>query len=345
MPVNSELHIILPGVCGPLAEVQSLKNSRLIKSWIKNLSKSCSYPSSTNVYDVVASIFKLSIEGDFPSAALVLLANDMFDVSLNYMHADPVHLRADLDHAVLTSSADLFIKEKESEVLCDALNQHFNQDGLTFFRLNKNQWFVSSKNKIQLDTTPLVDATGRNINFLLPQGKDSAYWKQVLTEAQMLMHSHEVNFNRENSGQQSINSLWFHGAGLLPELSNSKITSICSDHDMFKGLARHVKCDYLKVPDSVNEYAAYLLSCKNNTVNLLHLSDLEHLINYTDVNIWLDKLTKVLNHWIYPLLKVANKNNINVILYPCNEKQYHFSKHDGLKFWSQGTLDEHIKSY
>ncbi|GMR00840.1 MAG: hypothetical protein BMS9Abin19_0179 [Gammaproteobacteria bacterium] len=340
-----ELHMIVPGICGPLAETRSLKSSLVIDRWIKTLSKSLCLPSQGNTNDVLASIFKLKFKADFPSAALTLMANDMYDPAMFYMHADPVHLRADMDSAVLNSSADLNISDSESAALCNMLDQHFNQDDLNFFLLNKDQWFVSSKDNICMNTTSLIDATGRNINFILPEGKDSARWKQVLTEAQMLMHSHELNVSRENSGLMSINSLWLHGSGELTDLKNDEIINLCSDHDLLKGFARHIKCDHLKVPDSVNEYADYLLSCRHGSVNVLHLTGLEHLVNYTDVIPWLDQQAEILEYWIYPLLKFTNKNNIKVTLYPCNEKKYQFSKYDILKFWRKGKLEKHVNSY
>ncbi|NOQ87870.1 MAG: hypothetical protein GQ550_03015 [Gammaproteobacteria bacterium] len=342
---SSELHVVIPGICGPLAETQSLKSSHVIERWVKTLSKSLCLPSQGNVNDVVASIFKLNIEGDFPSAALTLLANDKYDSAMSYMHADPVHLRADMDHAVLTSSADLNISDSESVALCERLNQHFNQDGLTFLLLNKNQWFVSSKNKIKMNTTSLIDATGRNINFILPEGEDAVRWKQVLTEAQMLMHSHELNISRENSGLMTINSLWFHGSGELTDIKSDKVANLRSNDDMLRGLAGFINCDYLKVPDSVNKYTDYLLSCNEGSVEVLHLAELEHLVNYTDVRPWLQQLAETLDCWVYPLLKFANKNNIKVTLYPCNEKKYQFSKYDALKFWRKDELEKHVNRY
>jgi hypothetical protein len=347
MQDDSELHIVVPGICGPLAETQSLNSSHVIDRLVKLLSKSHCLPSQGNTNDVIASIFKFKFkfESNFPSATLTLMANDMYDPVMFYMHADPVHLQADMDQAVLTSSADLNITDSESAALCEMLNQHFNQDGLSFLSLNKNQWFVSSNNKITMKTTTLVDTIGRNINFILPDGEDAVRWNQILTEAQMLMHSHELNVSRENSGLMSINSLWFHGSGELTDLTNDKITNVCSNHDMLKGLASFIKCDYLKVPDSVNEYADYLLSCKDGSVNMLHLAELEHLVNYTDVGPWLNQLTESLDCWIYPLLKFANKNNIKVTLYPCNEKKYQFSRYDSLKFWRKDKLEKHVNSY
>ena len=345
MPDSSELHLIVPGICGPLAETQSLKSSHVLDRWIKTLSKSHSYPSQCNTSDVIAAIFKLKFENDFPSAAFSLMANNMYDPAMFYMHADPVHLRADLDQAVLSSSEDVNITDSEAAAICDMLNQHFDQDALNFVSLNKDQWFVSSRKKIKINATPLVDAIGRNINFILPVGEDSIRWKQVLTEAQMLMHSHELNIARESSGSMTIISLWFHGAGALANIENNNVTRLCSNHDRLKGLAGYINCDYSRLPDTVNEYPDYLLSCEKGTVNVLHLADIEHLVNYTDVRPWLNQLTETLDHWIYPLLKLAKRNNIKITLYPCNGKKYQFSKYDILKFWRKDKLESHVSSY
>jgi hypothetical protein len=344
MQHDSELRLIVPGICGPLAETRSLKSGPVIERWIKTLSKASSMPSANSTNEVLAEIFELEIKGDFPSAALTLLANKVYDAHRFYMHADPVHLQADMDHAILTSSADLDISNDEAAELCETLNQHFEQDGLEFFALNKDRWFVSSKNRISMSTTTLVDATGRNINFILPAGEDSSRWKQVMTEAQMLMHSHAVNQARENAGLATINSLWFHGSGELIDIKHT-VDQICSNDDMLKGIASVIECDYRKLPDTVNEYAEYLLSCRPGANNVLHISKLEHLVNYTDVSLWLAQLSELLHDWIYPLLEISRKNNINLGLYACNGKRYQFSKYDFLKFWRNDELEKHVSSY
>jgi len=355
----SEIHLIVPGLCGPLAQTQTLENSPVLKKWLSTLAKASCSTSPVNVNDVLVSLFHLKIKTDFPSAVLTLLANDMLDGSSYTMHADPVHLQADMDHAILTSAEDLDISNNESKRLCETLNQHFNQDGLRFIALQDSvrqdkQWFVLAENKIKINTTPLAQAVGRNITISLPQGEQATRWKQLLTEAQMLMFAHEVNATRENNAQMSINSLWFHGSGELPTImGENHISNVCSNHDVLKGLAKLIKCDYLTLPESVNEYTKHLLAnkdnMKNNTVNILHLSEIEHLVNYTDTSLWLDKLTVLLDRWIYPIIKVANKNNIKVVLYPCNKKQYHFSKYGNmkawLKFWHKGKLEQHVNRY
>lgn len=355
MQARSELHIVVPGICGPLAEIQSLKNNDVLKRWVGVLAKSKATPSQSNVNDVIASIFKINAGNDFPSAALTLLADEKYDADKYYMHADPVHLQADMDHAILTSSQDLNISESEAEILCDLLNRHFNQDGLEFIRLNNDQWFLSADNNIHLETTSLAEAIGRNINFILPTGNDSTRWKQVLTEAQMLLHSHDVNAVRENAGETSINSLWFHGAGKLndglsrEDDADTFVSSVCSDEKMLQGLASYLNCAYMAVPASLDKYTESLITNNNNSVNVLHLSELEHLVNYSDVSIWLEKTTELLERWIYPLLKTAHKNNIRVTLYPCNKTRYHFSKYDYLRFyrdaWGKEKLEKYVGSY
>ena len=344
MNANLELHIVVPGMCGPLAELQTLENNSTVNSWIKCLSRSVITPSSASASGVLSSILNLPTSNNFPAATFAMLTQESYDESQHYMFADPVHLQADIDHAILTSSDDLDLQVNESDTFCNMLNEHFNQDDLFFQCINKDQWVVASKKKIQLDTTPLTETIGRNVNFLLPKGKDSAGWNRVLTEAQMLMHSHDINTVRESAGQQSINSVWFHGSGDLPGSSDQSSVCVCSNDMALEGVASHAGCDYLPVPLTLTAYKDKL-SSQRNEVNVLHLSDLEHLINYSDVNVWLEKLTDVLNTWVYPLIDYANKNNVRVTLYPCSKKQYRISKYDSYKFWRQGNLEQHVSKY
>ncbi len=349
---QQELHLLVPGICGPLSDLQLLADKPEVKHWIKTLARAGVSKAGNNANNVIAEITGLKVENDFPAAVLTLLANDIYDESLYYMHADPVHLRADLDHAVLTPAENLAIRKHESDALLLSLNQHFAQDGLSFIALDENRWLLASKTRINLTTTPLVDAVARNINYILPQGEAAGSWHQRMTEIQMLMFSHEINTLRESSNQSMINSVWFYGSGELMPYSSEKIYRCCSDQDVLKGLAKHIGGEFLPRPATSESYMKFLLTEKNadnkKTVNILHLSELESLVNYTDVDPWLQQLTATLNNWIYPLLAFSNKNNIKLTLYPCNSKQYRFSKYDVLKFWHnyfRPGINQYIDSY
>jgi hypothetical protein len=344
MAKPSELHLVVPGICGPLADIRSLSENHTVIEWIKFISRSKCSSSESSTYKVLTSLLNLTVDDDFPSASLSMLAHEAYDKKFSYMCADPVHLQVDMDHAILTSSHDLYLKPDESAAICDVLNKHFKQDGLSFISLEKNQWIVACKDEIALDTTPLSETIGRNVNFLLPRGKDSGFWKKILTEAQMLMHSHDVNVNRESSGKLSVNSLWFHGSGHLPDYDKQTSLSICSQDNVLKGLANHIGCDHAPVPHSFDHYKKNLLS-GNSSVNILHLDELDHLVNYSDVTLWLDRLAELLNDWVYPIIRFSNKNKIKVTLYPCNKKQYQFSSVDSLKFWRQGKIEQYVSQY
>ncbi len=349
---QTELHLIIPGICGPLSDTSLLAGNHEINRWIKTLAKAKTLESSGNANDVISGITGLKVKNEFPAAVLTSIANETYDDSLYYMHADPVHLRANMSNAVLTSSDDMCITEDESEALLESLNKHFEQDGLHFSSVNEKRWLLSSKEKINLSTTALVDAIGRDVNFILPEGGDAKHWLQLLTEVQMLMFSHGVNLSREQKGQLSINSLWFHGCGELEGYSNNETYRCCSKHDVVKGLSKYMSCEYLQRPDMVDDYMKFLLSegdtGTQGSVNILHLDELESLVNYTDLEPWLMQLGKTLNNWVYPLLSFSNKNNISLVLYPCNSKKYQFSKYDNLKFWRyrlNNKLDQYVDSY
>ena len=51
----------------------------------------------------------------------------------------------------------------------------------------------------------------------LPTGKDGKQWHTVLNEMQILLHTAQVNIERERRGDLPINSLWFWGSGRLPQ--------------------------------------------------------------------------------------------------------------------------------
>ena len=352
----TEVHIIVPGICGPLCETESLKQSNTVGQWVQRLCHSEEQASYSNLDDAITGIFGLQTgEGDLPSAALLMKANNRYAADRYYIQAAPVHLQADLDQAVLTPAADITISEEEATALCEALNKHFDEDGLSFDMLSKDQWVVSSTEEIQIMTTSLSEAVGRNINFLLPRGERSASWKKILTEAQMLMHSHEVNSRRNDSGLLTINSLWFYGAGRLPGLQGkgsqedkSEEFTICSRDDIFKGIASVIGCDFQQCV-SVEEFTDYLRSVGysefDTRKHVLHLPALEHVVNYTDVTLWMQHLEELLTQWVYPLMSYAAQHDIRMVLYPCNGKQYRFSKHDRWKFWRRGELSTYIHSF
>ena len=345
MSKKQELHVIVPGLCGPLAEIPSTHKQPQLQRWINTLARAVSAPSGKDLYSVLNAVFSLDTSGEFPSAWFTLLATQDIRSGYYYLHADPVNLRADIDHAVLTSSDDFGLSEGEAAAFCETLNKHFAEDGLRFFYSDHRHWFVESDKAVSLQTTPLSYAVARNINLLLPQGEDATRWKQILNESQMLLFSHPLNEQRENRGQAAVNSLWFHGGGSPPPAVDTDIAMVYSNEMLLQGIATHIGADIRPLPDDASTYMAQQLHQDAGGQHVLHLSALEHCANYTDTSIWLQALDVLLDEWLYPLLAQASKNRFDIILYPCNGRCYRFDGRQRYRFWRRGRVEQHLSAF
>lgn len=339
-----ELHIIAPGLCGPLAETGSLASDHVFRQWCAVLSRAERLPAASSLHATLATLFSLSHDGDLPAAALAVLAEQGDTDAGHFLFADPVYLQADLDHAVLSSIDDIDITPPELQSLYESLNTHFERDGITFIQLAGGQWVARSREAMALQTTPLHEAIGRNVNFILPTGEQAPRWNKVLTEAQMLLHAHPVNVERESLGKLPVNSLWLHGAGDLPVARELPAMQVSSDHNLIKGLAMLHRCEAVPLPDSVEAYVRKVCSSEHRRF-VLYLDDLQQLVNYTDVSLWRDGLAELLDSFLYPLLKSVKRKNIDVKLYPCNGSLYRISRYDHLKFWRSNDPGKHVSSY
>ena len=48
-------------------------------------------------------------------------------------------------------------------------------------------------------------------------GEGAERWRALLNESQIVLHNHPINAVREARGAVAVNSLWFWGAGTLPD--------------------------------------------------------------------------------------------------------------------------------
>ncbi len=130
-----------------------------------------------------------------------------------WMRADPVHLKLHGDRLILADASRLAVTPDEAREFVAALNSHFAGDGISFVAARPQRWYVRTGSDARLHTTPTSEAAGRSIEALLPRGDDSARWRRVINEAQMLLHQHPGNAAREQAGRPAVNSVWFWGAG------------------------------------------------------------------------------------------------------------------------------------
>jgi hypothetical protein len=78
-------------------------------------------------------------------------------------------------------------------------------------------------------------------------------WRSALTEAQMMLASHEVNQARAAAGKPPINSVWFWGEGVKPR-DVAKRYSVVHANDAFaRGLGALTGADVRTLPRGIAE--------------------------------------------------------------------------------------------
>lgn len=135
-----------------------------------------------------------------------------------WLRADPAHLRADLGAGRLLACGELGLAEDEVEELLRALRPLFGDEGFPISAGTPARWYLM----LPRDAKPPVfappdEVLGDDIFAHLPQGEAGRRWRRLLSEAQVVLHNHPVNARRAERGLPAVNSLWFWGAGALPD--------------------------------------------------------------------------------------------------------------------------------
>src|SRR2546423_11819725 len=59
----------------------------------------------------------------------------------------------------------------------------------------------------------------------------------LMNEAQMLLHEHPVNAEREARGEPALNSIWFWGGGVVDAAKPRPFSAVIADDPLARGLA------------------------------------------------------------------------------------------------------------
>ncbi|HEY9049954.1 MAG TPA: hypothetical protein VIQ03_00320 [Gammaproteobacteria bacterium] len=322
------LSLLVPGLLGPLPELKQysgiVPRCNVLEKWLSRgdvLSTSC-----FNYFQQLADL--LSINKDF-SIAYVSAMIDGFDPSQGYWYrADPVHFRADMDHAILLDHEMLDIAQHEADKLIHLFNEHFMDDGLQLFSRHPARWYLQSTVPFDISATQLSDAIGRNVTHFLPQGEHALRWRRFLNETQMLFHEHAVNVERASSGKLAINSLWLWGEGQDMHYDDHKTFQwMMAKETVAVGLA-----NILGIETSPLEEFNSMAGLQGN--GLMIIDDLLSPASYGDVEKWGQALEKLCDLWLAPLQKLMQKGIVKQIdLYTAEGRQFVITPRSQYKFW------------
>lgn len=255
-------------------------------------------------------IFNVTKQQDWPVASILLQREEnRMEVGESYwLRADPVHLRVENNHILLGDNQILNISLKEAISFTDSINEFFSDEGIIFLPLYPDRWYVKCDETPELRTFLLSQATGKNINDLLPRGKEGVIWNSRINEIQMFLYEHPLNRNREAQGELPINSIWIWGGGSKPSDVRTSYTHIWSDHILACALAEMGKVMCRDLPENASELLNY---SENSGEQLIILDSLQKYACYRDAYHWRNELMKMEQNWFDPLLLALKKRQIH----------------------------------
>jgi hypothetical protein len=258
----------------------------------------------------LAAAFRIAPQYDLPLAALSLRGEGADPRDSCWVRADPVHLQLYRDRLLLADSSCLEITKSEAAAMVVALNAHFRADDIEFFAPVPDRWYARLPDAPRILTTPTLEAAGRAIDGLLPQGEDGARWRRFLNEAQMILHDHPCNAAREARRQLPVNSVWPWGAGRLPEIPRqSPYAAVWSSQPLATGLARTVGVPERALPQSGGEF---LRQAGGGTAERAELVLLDTLRG-GEPGTWRTRLAGLEAHWFAPLLAAVKRGTLKAL--------------------------------
>ncbi len=248
--------------------------------------------------------------------------------------ADPVHLKAGMSEIIMDTHTFDDLSDAEADSLLALLNQHFAEDGLQFIKGSANRWYLLLSVDDAIQTTPLANLRGKDIAKHLPQS-EHINLHNIQNEVQMLLHSSEVNQQREQGGRLTVNSLWLWGGGSNLK-ARTRVRSVIGGGIQGEVVATVADCRYLA---SAVEPEKELSQLPAGGHHLLVLDQLTPFALKDDPEGWQQQLNKLETTWLAPAEKLLNKGKLKLILHDCDGNSFTPEKLNPL-----GQLWKKIKS-
>jgi hypothetical protein len=185
-------------------------------------------------------------EGTYPSAPVSALAGGAEGPRAFWMHLEPVHLVTSLDSlSLLPLSGAAQVTAEERERLREGVADHLREWNLELRVLTDGTWNVRGLQALEIVTFCPEAAATSALENALPQGKDAGALRRLMTELQMLLHTHPVNEVRARTGLPAINALWPWGSGVGTDIGADTLPLAFGEAAYLRGL-------YLHQPQSIH---------------------------------------------------------------------------------------------
>jgi hypothetical protein len=176
------------------------------------------------------------VDAPMAAAALRLLGERGDAGAFDWLCLDPVHLRLEERTIVLDDPARLEVDADEDAALRQSMAPLFAHLG-EIVATTPGRWHLRLAQPADIETAELPGSIGRPVDPTLPGGTEGAAWRQLLAEAQPVLHDHAVNRRREEAGRPTVSALWPWGRGRLPLAMQTRYRTLWSDDPVLKGLS------------------------------------------------------------------------------------------------------------
>ncbi|HEY1130950.1 MAG TPA: hypothetical protein VGF12_16205 [Roseateles sp.] len=134
------------------------------------------------------------------------------DTELAWALMTPVHLAVGTDGVDVLPPAALQLSESDAARFAAVLQELWpTAEGWHWRMLDATRWAIGHATALEgLSAASIERAAGRPIEPWLPDSRVLRRWQN---EAQMLLHGHALNLEREARGQHAINSVWIGDIG------------------------------------------------------------------------------------------------------------------------------------
>lgn len=335
MAADQHLTLLVPGLLGPLdPTAEWLRELPELAALERLLGRAQVRTERANTLEKVLTEFlrpSLRPGAVFPAAPLSYFADKDRRPSGSVIRADPVHLRADRDRALLFGSRLLALQAAEAQQLVASFNTHFVTEGLTLELGTTERWYMRFASPLDLRTTPLDDVLGRDVTAYLPAGEDAPKWRRILNETQMLFHAHPVNEVRQSRGMPAVNSLWLWGNGTLPTSFENKYVWLSGEDPSLVGLAKLAGCERVKPPQNADGWQQ---SAKLGGDYLHFDRRLRDHLAHGELAEWSASLAQLENDWFAPLLYHLRKGRLaSLRIAPADGRSFLITKAGLRRFW------------
>jgi hypothetical protein len=243
-----------------------------------------------------------------------------------YLLCRAIHLKADMHNAIIVPLEENQVNETDIGLIINDVCEYFNVD-CDIKPGPHGYWLMRLK---QFDP-PMhyphyISVLGMKADPYIEQSKLKLPWYRLVNEIQMFMHQHAVNQDRQETGLLPINSIWFWGAGELPEQSTGPASWYCDDE--------LIKCFASASSIACDDCTGLKQRVFQNDSLVIDLSVLHAM--KTNVEVSLEVLLRHIEENLFePLLEAVSRQGCNLRLRAGCRIDYAATPLSRFKWWSK----------